>query len=400
MIPLSVSEPIESGPRGCARAFLLGGIVSSAGGVEVDSDGRVPILIRHNPGAVDAGELNAHKQLLSLMLDGYDFSVSDSADAENARVFRGKPGFVIRVKLDQPYHVTELLTAVQSLIGAADDDAAACFLSGFFDGRGSVDTNSNYLVVDALTDDGAELAAEVLARLGIGHNLNLHRDRVEGGNPRKPQLRAHPLELQEHGIVVVSPCRRRLTGAHLQHRGEQVAQVLPAWVVEAATGGVAEGADEMLDAELVRAMNLPGFVNETGPSRPSDHPEPRQEPVVTGGQNAYPRSTQMAAEALRLADYKCEIDSAHPTFTRRSTGQPYCEPHHLVPMAASDCYEYSLDVPANIVALCSRCHDEIHYGRDGYRLVEQLLQSREERLAAAGIDVDESDLRARYGGRR
>lgn len=45
------------------------------------------------------------------------------------------------------------------------------------------------------------------------------------------------------------------------------------------------------------------------------------------------------------------------------------EPHHLIPLQYHEEFEWSLDVEANVVSLCSECHNQIHYG-DGKKYLK------------------------------
>jgi 5-methylcytosine-specific restriction protein A len=95
---------------------------------------------------------------------------------------------------------------------------------------------------------------------------------------------------------------------------------------------------------------------------------PEQAPVPIedkGGTVYYPRDSKKKAQALFDAYYCCEVDPSHITFIRKANGKKYTEAHHLIPMEyQKDFSPVSLDVPANIVSLCSNCHNEIHYGTD------------------------------------
>ena len=72
------------------------------------------------------------------------------------------------------------------------------------------------------------------------------------------------------------------------------------------------------------------------------------------------------------------------------------EPHHLIPMSFSDRFENSLDNEANIVSLCSNCHNEIHYGKDAYKLIEKLYNQRKNVLSQAGIEITLEELIKAY----
>lgn len=59
----------------------------------------------------------------------------------------------------------------------------------------------------------------------------------------------------------------------------------------------------------------------------------------------------------------------------------------MIPMSAQNDFDHSLDVEANIVALCSNCHNEIHYGENTRELVQRLYDIRSEILVTAGIHI-------------
>ena len=126
-------------------------------------------------------------------------------------------------------------------------------------------------------------------------------------------------------------------------------------------------------------------------------PQEIREAIVEDGVITYPRNRQTAINALARAHFVCEIDSEHPTFIKKHSGQAYTEPHHLIPLAYQDRFDVSLDVEENIVSLCSNCHSEIHYGRDADRLIRKLHGWRRDALTKAGIDVTVDDLLAMYG---
>jgi uncharacterized membrane protein YkoI len=110
----------------------------------------------------------------------------------------------------------------------------------------------------------------------------------------------------------------------------------------------------------------------------------------------YPRDKQTAINALSRAFFKCEIDVNHPTFKRKKINIDYTEPHHLIPMSYLDKFEVSLDVEANIVSLCSNCHNQLHYGRDIEPMLKKLYEERKELLEFAGIEIDYKDLLEMY----
>lgn len=125
-------------------------------------------------------------------------------------------------------------------------------------------------------------------------------------------------------------------------------------------------------------------------------PVPKKPPVLQQNKKIYIRSKKTAVNALKRAGYKCEIDGNHSTFHRKSDNIPYMEPHHLVPMEYSDDFNVSLDVEANIVSLCSNCHNHLHYEKGAEVLLKQLYEERRQLLEDAGIHVTLEDLLEMY----
>jgi 5-methylcytosine-specific restriction protein A len=79
-------------------------------------------------------------------------------------------------------------------------------------------------------------------------------------------------------------------------------------------------------------------------------------------QTSWGRSSIIKIQTIESARYQCEINLEHYTFIARSTGHPYMEGHHVLPMKYQDKFDKSLDVYANIVCLCPICHRLLHYG--------------------------------------
>lgn len=98
------------------------------------------------------------------------------------------------------------------------------------------------------------------------------------------------------------------------------------------------------------------------------------------------RKVRYDVNAIVDANYLCEADINHETFIRKAKDKPYSEAHHLIPLKFQKYFEYPLDVPANIISLCSNCHNNIQYGVDIKLLVEKLYLMRREKLRKYKID--------------
>ena len=129
-------------------------------------------------------------------------------------------------------------------------------------------------------------------------------------------------------------------------------------------------------------------------------PKAKQEAVIDDkGTRRFPRDPKVAARALIQGEYLCTYDNNHFTFTAKNTTHMYVEAHHLIPISESDRFVTSIDVEANIVSLCSVCHDCIHHGtdEDKLKLIKKLYNERKERLEKAGVYVSIEQLAGFYG---
>lgn len=114
-------------------------------------------------------------------------------------------------------------------------------------------------------------------------------------------------------------------------------------------------------------------------------PEDKKPGHIVGGRTVPNRDKDIANKALTRAGYLCEFDSAHGLFIRKKQPVNYTEPHHLIPLKYDDLFEKSLDVQANIVSLCSHCHNLIHYGADSEVVIRKLWEDRHQEITDAGI---------------
>jgi len=126
-------------------------------------------------------------------------------------------------------------------------------------------------------------------------------------------------------------------------------------------------------------------------------PKVRKTGLKEGG---FQRKPDVAALALRQADFKCEIDARHQTFISSAKGTPYVEAHHLIPFGNQGRYEYSLDVTANIVALCPNCHRLLHHGKmaDKNKEIARLYEQRKDQLEEKKLKISKAELLKFYHG--
>jgi hypothetical protein len=103
------------------------------------------------------------------------------------------------------------------------------------------------------------------------------------------------------------------------------------------------------------------------------------------------RDSKLVKKCLKNSDYACEAGLTEPSFIAKSTGKPYLEVHHLVPLHfQNDLKSFNLNDPANLFALSPHAHRKIHHGcsADVRILVETLLTRRPALLAKAKLPQD------------
>lgn len=120
-------------------------------------------------------------------------------------------------------------------------------------------------------------------------------------------------------------------------------------------------------------------------------------PIEGKGKKIYKRNRDIAINALGIAQFRCEINDEHYTFLRKNTDIPYTEPHHLIPMAYQEEFDYSIDIEENIISLCSNCHNEIHYGKNAKCLIVKLYNERKNLLDKKKIVIQLEKLLSYYG---
>ncbi|MBO6291181.1 MAG: HNH endonuclease [Selenomonas sp.] len=99
------------------------------------------------------------------------------------------------------------------------------------------------------------------------------------------------------------------------------------------------------------------------------------------------RSGIMRTQTVVLANYACDIDHGHATFTAASTGHQYMEAHHIIPLKLQERFSSSLDVYANLISLCPICHRKIHLGIKEERrlMIDDIYEKRKDRLVKCGF---------------
>ena len=171
---------------------------------------------------------------------------------------------------------------------------------------------------------------------------------------------------------------------------------------------IIEEAKRLLEVELslVESNEDSSFVNEfnnefdlKNSAEPFEYNNVPEKPREKSKNSSYvyPRSRKVAFNALKKANFLCEMNSSHDVFVRKNANITYTEPHHIVPLSAQDKFpDVNLDREQNIVSLCSACHNQLHYGKDFENILKPLYEERKELLKLIGINISYEQLLEYY----
>lgn len=401
-------------PLSADAAYCLGGIIS-ADEIKDCKDGRFAMLlpIRHNPNQVSTKLLKLHKKHITTIIGSCNGTMINPVSSSFKNWFpKNKEGFLVAFYRDFYIDYSDILTFAIDNIKNAPTSIKRAFLAGAFDGRCSWDKTTRKIVLDCSDSRGTDLICSILDDFSIKYDYNLARNRKIGNTPRKPQLRILSNNVPDFmkTIGLISPAKIAIIAE--SSFGDVLSKNDPLLSGLTLLLGLrhnmrsvkisAPSTDEILHSRFADEQLQKGIVD-TKIAKHKIKPKyagiPKEKETVSPSstqRDSYPRKQRTALNALEIADFKCEFDSAHRTFIRKRDSMPYTEPHHLIPLEYHDKFDVSLDVEENIVSLCSTCHNQLHYGRNIEIILEPLYNSRHDLLAKAGIVITYNELLKMY----
>lgn len=99
---------------------------------------------------------------------------------------------------------------------------------------------------------------------------------------------------------------------------------------------------------------------------------------------------KLKATRMEFANYLCEINCDHKTFTNASGSHQYLECHHIIPMnAQKDFPNIKLDNMFNLIALCPICHMQVHYAtpEEKGQIFAKMYEKRKNEMLEHGFDL-------------
>jgi len=150
--------------------------------------------------------------------------------------------------------------------------------------------------------------------------------------------------------------------------------------------------DVLLEHRFIEKLNKEIIYTEASEFEYNPKPQPPKA-ARSATVSAPVRDRNVALNALKKANYLCEVDENHFVFRRKNGKTNYTEPHHLVPLnAQKDFPSADLDREQNIISLCSTCHNWLHYGDDIDAILRPLYEERKDLLKTIGIEITYEQL--------
>lgn len=179
-------------------AYFLGGIFA-ANECAMSGEQKYWIApVRYNNNYITNEELEAHfqhvKEMASKLGENTLMASTIRKNGLDSGKFKRLVGFGTYFKSIDKVDIINMIPEVKRALFSSSEEVKRCFIAGMFDGRGSIDINRKtgnirYVVLDCENEIVGEFLCEVLKNYGLKYNYNKARERVEGGKPRKDQLR-------------------------------------------------------------------------------------------------------------------------------------------------------------------------------------------------------------------
>lgn len=182
--------------------------------------------VRYNPQYSSDVETAKHYDFVSFLSAKVNGYTEMRENIKGTPLDSGKnrlPGFSTFFKETTLSDLNAEIPNLKNALQSSQRPVQRAFILGVFDGRGTPDVSATkgiirYLSLDCPTNEIGSFLADVLTNFGLSINYNTARDRLEGGNPRKPQLRIKDVEKYMEEVGYISPAKLR----HLEQVYKQI----------------------------------------------------------------------------------------------------------------------------------------------------------------------------------
>jgi len=146
-------------------------------------------------------------------------------------------------------------------------------------------------------------------------------------------------------------------------------QLIKLWRAFSNVGSEAQARQEFdRQVAVLERVPLEHLLEEYRRARSVDSEAPRRTSVTTV---IFERNPLVKAIARQRAGFRCEVPGCPTPSFPSKFAEPYCEVHHLIPLA-----ENGHDTIENVVCVCANHHRQLHFGKEHKKLAESLRSIR------------------------
>lgn len=301
----------------------------------------------------------------------------------------------VSVILENDINILKLYGLIEKWLIDLDDSLKKWFMIGFLDGRGSIDFTCHFFSIDLAQRDNPEIIKRKLNRIYdiIGFKFNYNpRLLQKNSNQKNDQFRIN-LEyfIGRYGFFRPSliDSYEKVNFIKLISNDNYIFKDLKYKNKELSTSTKNFEINEF-------AISIKGLSNDEKLKKAKEY---RLENFDFDSEDEILYSSNNTKdESKKIANYKCELNNEHITFTSKSTNNPYVEAHHLIPFSKRNKFDVNIDILENLVSLCPNCHRKIHLSKDDEKieLLELLYEKRKEQLHNELIEIDKKQLFSFY----
>lgn len=198
-------------------AYFLGGIYAANEMASTNNQIFWAAPVRYNPQYATRTEIAEHYDCVKIIANKVNVTTIMKDLIKGTGLDSGKNRLNGFSTFFKSVGLTDLNSEIHSLKDAlylSSKEVQKAFIIGVIDGRGTPDVSASkgllrYLSLDGPTDCIGDFLADIMNRNGLLTNYNVARKRLEGGNPRKNQLRIKNVEHYLEFFGYISPAKIR-----------------------------------------------------------------------------------------------------------------------------------------------------------------------------------------------
>lgn len=300
----------------------------------------------------------------------------------------------VSVVIKNDINIVKLYGTIEKWLIDQDENIQRWFLTGFMDGRGSLDFAANYISIDLAHRNNPEIAKRKINKINdlIGFIFNYNpRTLQKESHTKNDQFRLNMRYFAGHYgffrpslIDVYNKISNTLTTKddYIYIDKKEIDYEISTTTSNIDINKFAisiKGLSKLEKLEKAKEYRLENFDFDS------------EDEILYSSSN-------VKAEAKKIAGFKCELNDQHETFISQSTNTLYVEAHHLIPFAKRSKFDINIDILENLVALCPNCHRKIHLSKndDKVELLTKLYNSRADKLNKESIHISIQNLMSYY----